>query len=292
MPRPVLSGLPLLLAACGASPSAGPPHPGHDRPAIRELLGEIHLHQFPLGSHGWAGVLARPVVLDELHTDQLVELSFAPTSRRGDCALYLPPSCTPPCAAHAYCAAKDSCRAFAPVTYVDGGDFHVTGSRVAPRIRLFWSDRGQTYDSEPPPGSAPLFAGGERLELTGGRGDYALAGSLGTPLPVEMESPDLRQPLRLPVGDWTIRWRGAGAHQVVVLVNASTRQGRSGYIKCVTADVGRVTVPGEMLAALPATPRDIRLEVERHEERILPLPRQGQGFIVHAAFSAWQNGSE
>lgn len=281
----------LLLLAATTMTATGCGEAGPN--VVDQLAGEIHLHQFPAGSHAWAGFLPETLSVHHLHTDQLIELTFEPASRDGACALYVTPSCQPQCATGTYCAATGSCRAAPMPRYLDVGEIRVTGSRIVPAIRLFYDPVVTTYGSEPPPGSALLWQGGEKLSVRGGRGDFAVAGFVNAPNPVRVTRPDLTVPLRFPRdAALDLAWQADGANQMVITLHASTRDGRAAYIKCVTADTGSLPVPKAMMAALPPPPRDIRIEVERSEERILPIARRGVGVIARAAFSAWANGTE
>ena len=92
----------VAFAATASLPACGDdPRPTHDAGAattITRLVGEIHLHQFPLGSHAWAAFLAEPIPTDRTVGDQLVAYEPAPTRVEGPCTLYVQPTCTPRCA--------------------------------------------------------------------------------------------------------------------------------------------------------------------------------------------------
>jgi len=285
----------LAAASCGAD---------HDRPTptqedaappvpVSMLIGEIHLHQFPLGSHAWAGFLDAPLPLARAHPDQLVEYEVPPTATEGPCTLHLEPTCTPRCGPRTFCSATDTCTAFTPLRYVDAGEVRVLGSTAVPSLRMFYNGAESTYDTEPQAGPIQIFKGGDRLALAGGKGDYAFSGTIPAPPPVEVTQPDFGKDLHLPLdADLPVAWTSEHSLAVVVLVTVSAHDGPLGYVRCNTADTGSITVPRSMMAKLPRPPRDIRLEVERYEERVMSVARPGVGIFVNVAQSTWKNGAD
>ncbi len=271
----------------GATQDASTPVP------VTSLIGEIHLHQFPLGSHAWAGFLDKPLPLSRAHPDQLVEYEMPKTRVEGPCALYVQPSCVPGCGPRTYCSATDTCTAFEPLKYIDVGEVKVVGSTKVPTLRMFFDRSESTYQTEPPAGPIQLFAGGDQLSLEGGKDDYAFRGSIPSPPSVAVTAPDLTKDLRFPLdGPLKIDWVSEASLSMTIIITASAHDGPLAYIRCNTADVGSLTVPASMMSALPRPPRDIRLEIERYEERTFPIARPGVGIFVNIAQSTWKNGTE
>jgi hypothetical protein len=277
-----------LVAGCGGSDFTLPAEP------VTQLVGELHLHQFPLGAHGWVAFVSDPVPLLDVHSDQLVVFETAPTQMEGVCTLYVTPTCTPECAYDQYCYAPGDCRALVPVQYVDGGEVDIVGSRIVPEIRMWWDPSVASYDTYPMPGSALLFAGSEELHVDGGTGDYRLRGTLLAPALVDVLAPDLTQPLRLDgSAPLDVRWTPDTATQMVLTLSASSDGlGGAAIIRCVTSDTGTMTVPASLLAALPPSPRHERFELERDQQTNIKTVRPGMGLLAHAAHSVWRNDTE
>ncbi len=261
---------------------------------ITHLAGALFLHDFPASGHGTLNVVAEPISLAELDGREPFSLPYEPSVRLGSCWLYLKPRCTPECADGALCTGPGRCTPITPLRNLDMGEVQVTGSRAVPLIRLWFNRPEYSYDVDPAPGAAKLYVGGERLEVSGGRGPYALRGSWPAPLPVVVYEPAEQQPLHLPTsGPFAVRWEPAGASLMVVQLIASRADGTWGNIRCLVPDSGSFTVPASLVEALPAPPRSVRYELERDEELLLPLKLgPGVGMLVHAAFTAWQNGTD
>jgi hypothetical protein len=256
-------------------------------------VGELHLHQFPLGSHAWAAFVDAPVPLSQIAADELAVLQTKPTEVVSGCELYLPPRCSPSCAPNAFCEADGVCKPLPLAKYVDAGDVRVTGSVTLASLRLFYDPASGSYASDPPPGATKLFDGGERLLVHGGHGRWSFEAAIPAPKAVVVNAPDLSLDLHLPLdAPFEIVWQSESASSIVVTINASGSDGEYGYVRCATSDTGKLTVPRDMMAALPRPPRDIRLEVERQEQKTFPTATDGLGVIVHAAQSTWKNGAE
>lgn len=263
---------------------------------VDELLGEVHLHQFPAGSHAWAGFPSAPVPVSAVHGDQLVEIDDPIAASSGTCVLYVQPTCAQACAGASYCAATDTCAALPDVVDVDGGEIDATGSSLQPTITLWYAGPASTYDSAPPPGSVSLFAGGEALAISDRTPGFAFHTTVSAPLPMVVTTPDLTQPDLPLAGEFDLAWTPAGADQVVVILSASTRGGgAAAWVRCVTADLGTLAIPAAMIDALPPAPRDLRIEVERDQERLVPIERAGAsglGVLLHVGFTTWKNWAE
>ena len=292
---------PLLVLAPACTSDADVPHPSGDpvedapRVEVTELIGEIHLHQFPLGSHGWAAFLKEPVPRALVKSDQLVDLQPAPSAVEGPCSLYVQPRCEPSCGAGMICTGDAKCTPYVPVRYINAGELRVEGSRTVKQIRMWYAGPTAPYDVDPPAGRNHLFEGGDSLHVFGLAGDLAFDGRTVGPDAVVVTQPNFDQDLHFHPGavPLELAWVSQASLQVVVLVTSSSRADGSGAtIRCVTSDTGGLTVPASMMAALPKAPRDIRLEIERNDERIFPTKRRGVGVIVHAAQSTWKNGVE
>jgi hypothetical protein len=226
-----------------------------------------------------------------------VEIDDPIVASDGTCALHVAPSCPAGCPGASYCASDGVCAPLPDVVDVDGGEVDTTGSSAQPEIRLWFVDGSTGYASAPPPGPALLFSGGERLSIGDAAAGFAFHADVPAPLPVDVTAPDLTRPDVSIAGALEIDWAPASAEQMVVLLSASSRVpgGGSAWIRCVTADLGQLVIPASMTAALPVPPRDLRLEVERDEEHLVPVARDGAsglGVLVHVAFTAWKNWSE
>jgi hypothetical protein len=260
---------------------------------VTELVGEMHLHQFPLGSHAWAAFVEPYVGIDAFAGQSITEIDTRATLVEGPCTLFVVPTCAPQCLGANYCWDTNTCKPLPAWTYFDAGEIDVTGSRDVPKMRFWFDAAVGSYASDPPPGSTKLFEGGEQLVLSGGTGDWALHSELPAPPPVVVTSPSFAQPLHLPTsGPLDVRWQSAGTDEVDILVSVSTSDGRAADVRCVTSDTGEMVVPADFVARFPAAPRSTRLEVQRSEQRIVPVAKRGYGVLVHAAFSAWMDGAD
>jgi hypothetical protein len=293
---------PLVLGACvlSCTSDADTPHPLGEpvdpdaaRTEVTQLIGEIHLHQFPLGSHGWAAFLPTPVPRETVKSDQLIDLQPPPSAVEGTCSLYVQPRCEPSCGPGKLCLANDTCTSYEPVRYIDAGEVRVEGSRTVSQIRMWFAGPNAPYDTDPPAGRGHLFEGGDSLHVFDVTGDLAFDGTMTGPEAVVVTEPDLSTDLHFHDMALALEWNTQHSLQIIVLVTASSRVDGSGAtIRCATADGGSLTVPGSMMSALPKPPRDIRLEIERNDERIFPTKRPGVGVVVHAAQSTWKNGAD
>jgi hypothetical protein len=283
----------LAFGACGpgGTPDAGAPDAR--AASVTELVGEVHLHQFPRGSHAWAAFLRDPLPAGVVHSHTIVDLEPPASEYVGACALYETPRCDPPCGSGTWCAATDRCAPLEPLVFVDGGEVRVAGSTVVPEIRMWFESEGATYLSSPAPGDSQLFAGGDLLGIQGGRGELAFAVDVRAPLAVEVTSPDLSAAVSVQADrDFEIVWASAGQGTVVVTLLASRDDGRAAHIRCLSADAGALSIARALLARLPPPPRSMRLEVDRDEERVAQVARRGAGVLVHVTQTTWKNWRE
>ena len=291
-----------LLAASGCAAEAeAPAAAAADSPPVRggpanvtSLVGSLLLHEFPAGGHGSMTITDKPVALAELDGREPFTLPMTQTAREGACQLFLKPRCSPACPSDSQCTGPQQCTPVTTLRNIDIGEVRVTGSLTAPLIRLWFVGTPYTYGVDPAPGAAKLYAGGERLHVTGGTGPYALDATWTAPAPVVVYQPAEQQPLHVPVtGSFPLRWEPAGGGLMVIYLIASTSSGDWGNIRCLVPDSGDFTIPQSLVSALPPPPRSVRYELERDEEVLVPLPLgPGVGMLVHAAFTTWQNGSD
>jgi hypothetical protein len=296
-------GLLGLFAGCTATPevaaAAGGTAASDPAPApagnVTALAGALLLHQFPAGGHSSLIVVDHPVGVADFEGREPFSLPYPTVVRQGPCRLYQNARCTPACADGQLCTAPQVCTPISPLLNIDIGEVRVTGGQLSPLIRFWFVAPSSPYDSDPEPGPTNLFAGGERLTVTGGRGAYTLNAHFPAPIPVAVLAPSPQGPLHLPVHDaFTLRWRPEGGSLMAIWVDASRTDQSWGAIRCLVPDSGEFTVPASLMAALPPPPRDVHYELERDEEVLQPLPQLGPGvgMLAHAAFTAWQNGND
>jgi len=286
--------LAIAVAACAGDPSVpAPPAPPVATPhPITALAGEVHLHQFPLGSHPLALFVDEPVPIASMQGDSVVEIDPPPTAVEGACTLYLQPRCSA-CVAGEMCVAPEVCAPVPRFTFVDRGAVTVTGSAIVPAIRFWFDAATSDYLSTPPPGATALFAGREQLRVRGGGEAFAFDEYVPSPLAVTLTTPDPGAELRVPTrAAMPVAWKGEGGDAVEIVVFASSDDASSGFVRCSTTDGGALTVPAPLVARLPQPPRATRVEVSRIEQRIVPTARAGVGVFLHVAQTAWMNGRD
>jgi hypothetical protein len=99
--------------------------------------------------------------------------------------------------------------------------------------------------------------------------------------------------LHLPTsGAYAVEWVPAGSDEVDVVVSASRSDGTAAQVRCTTGDTGAFMIPASIVERLPSPPRTTRVEIDRTEQRIMPVARAGLGVLVHSAQSAWKNGQD
>lgn len=286
------AALAIVLASCASADRTAPSPPASTPHLITSLAGEVHLHQFPLGSHPLALFLAEPVPIDARQGDSIVEIDTAPTAVDGACTLYLAPQCSA-CGAGQRCTAPDVCSASPRFAFVDAGAVTVTGSAIVPSVRFWYDAPTSDYVSTPAPGGTQLFAGREQLRVRGGGEALAFDDFIPAPLAVTLTEPDPASDLRVPVSDaMHVAWASEGSDSVEIVVFASSDDSRSGFIRCFTTDGGALPIPASLVARLPPPPRATRIEVSRIEQRIVPTARDGVGVFLHVAQTTWMNGRD
>jgi len=278
------------VSAPSSSPAGGDAGLVPSAPGVTALVGEVHLHQFPGGTHAWTAIVDRDIPPAFASKDSITEIDTVVSSQEGPCTLYTSPTCTPDCAGATYCFAPDSCQPLPEWPYIDGGEVDVTGSSVVPRIRMWWDTAAATYVSDPAPGGPELFAGGETLHLAGGTGDHAFTFDVPAPKPIALSTPDPMSDLHLVPGALEVAWTSGIADSVEVIVVAQASTGAQGEIRCVTTDSGSLTIPADLMNAIPPPPRQTSFQILRNNERIAPVARAGAGLFIHAGQTTWIQG--
>jgi hypothetical protein len=261
-----------------------------DAAGITELVGEMHLHELPGGSHAFADFVAGGVPVSAASQDTITEVDTAVTEAEGPCALSLVPTCTPGCTGTSFCYAPDSCQPFPSWQYIDGGQIVVTGSSVIPEIRMWWDPSASTYDADPAPGAPSLFAGGDMLHIVGGMGPSAFVEDVVAPQPIALLAPDPNADFHMMPGALDVRWTSEGSDDIEILVTSQAASGALGSIRCVTTDTGSLTVPADMMNAMPPPPRQTSFEILRNDTRVVPVAQKGEGVYVHVGQTTWLDG--
>jgi hypothetical protein len=249
--------LAVALVACASGTASEPQR--EPRTAPRAIVGHVGVHQFAAGSHAWANFGA-PVGLADYSGDDPYGVEPGAARTVGSCALHVLTALDPPAR-----------------VWRDGGEVEVLGG--ATPLRMWFASDG--YATEPRAGNARLFRGGEQLTIRGR--DFATTVAAPT-------IPELIAPVELHA-PFAVRWRSEASPTMVIVLTASPRDGRpSAYIRCATADVGALTFAPELVNALPSAPRDLRLDVERYEERLARLG--DDAVLVRVAHTAWLRSVE
>ncbi|HZS37711.1 MAG TPA: hypothetical protein VFF06_12830 [Polyangia bacterium] len=263
----------LAGAACGGcSPSVA------DANGVSALYGEVHVHQFPGGVHPAALFLRQAVAADGVTGDSVVPTAALPSRVEGPCTLTLPSTCAPPCG---------------PVpAFADGGAVHVRGGHSDGDVTLAFDAATENYAATPPLArGAAIFSGGEMLSVSGdGAEAPAFSGSVRAPVPLALAAP--AQPLAAANGV-TVAWTPDQSDRIAISLVASTTDGRFAVLQCFVADApGSFALPSSLLAALPAPPRDLQLEVSRDFLAHVPSVKSSDGVVVHAGWAVTVTGHE
>jgi hypothetical protein len=279
-------------ASDAAPPSSSQPATVTVPAEVTELVGEVHLHQYPDGSHAWAAFLQQGIPVTTFHRDSVTEIDTVVTKTDGPCNLYVAPTCTSVCLGATFCYAPDTCQPLPAWTYINGGEVDVTGSSLIPLIRMYWDAAASSYDSDPAPGGLTLFAGGEQLKIVGGTGEFAFRGTVPAPMPLVLLSPSPSEDFHMPLGATALplTWKSLNSGSIEVLITASSPSGAEGEIRCYTDDTGSLTVPADLMAAMPPPPRATTFEILRNVEIVMPIARPGAGVFIHAGQTTWMTG--
>lgn len=287
MLRTVTSSAPVVLSVALAACSGDRAAPRQEPAGASGITAEIHVHQYPGGSHLTAGFLERPVPFRPELDEQLVHFHDTYAAREGECALTVSSRCTPTCDGdREFCALGGTCTPYEQLRFLDGGPVVVRGAPFADPIRLTYDAAGAYYVSDRP-STEPVFIGGETLRVEVPGGPWALTTEIEAPIPAAPTSPvaplhvAADAPLRV---EWPIA-RGS----VMVRLHASNKLGEWANVACTGEDRGFAEIPRALIARLPAAPRDLTLELIRFHRKLLPLPRPGeQAAVIVAATSLLQ----
>lgn len=266
-----MRGLAALLVASWAGCRGAPP------PPVTDVYGEVHLHHYATGTHPAALFVAPAIPVAAVQGDSVLQQVTLPARMEGPCTLVLPSACAPPCGPSA--------------TFVDAGAVHLRGERGG---TLDLTYHASQFSYQPVQALAPgtvLFAGGERVTVTGdGAEAPAFTGAIRVAEPLVLEGPAA---LPWPAGaPFEVAWTVGRGDRIQLVLLASTRDGLFSTLTCnVPDDAGRFTLPAGLIAALPAPPRDLRLEVSRDDFDYGNAGR-GLGVIVHAGSSLSLSGHE
>jgi hypothetical protein len=271
----------LWLAGCTP---AGPPRP------VEALAGEITVHEFPDWTHAWAAFVTTPVPLDQVSTGTLFHLPVE-SATLGACTVTLPPTCSPACAAGAFCAA-DHCLPLPDRHLTEGGPVEVAGGAgTVGAIHMAFAGGSGYYDSSPPPGPGLSFTGAEKLHFAFGGGGAIPNVSAALNAPDLLLVTDLAsQPLSAITGG-VVRWAPGPSElvEIVLSVASTVDSSRSVSLRCLALDDGELILPPAAMALLPPPPREAHLQVSRDSNRVVSLG-DGRGVLVHAGYTVVADG--
>jgi hypothetical protein len=267
MPR-VRSLAVLGLVAVGCGGPTGVP--------VRELYGEVHLHALSDGSHAYAAFVGRPVSVDDVAGDTILQPVLLPMRSEGPCTLTLPTGCAPPCGP-------------TPV-YVDGGAVHLRSQTAS--VELVFDSAALGYRAQ----ASGTFVAGAHVEVEGdGAVVPAFHGSLDAPAPVQLLSPggDGLSGLGAVRGDLHLAWVPARATTLAVSLIATTPDGAWATIDCrIPDEPGEFSLPASLLDGLPAAPRALVLQVSRDRLTVAASATAEEGVLLHAGTLTRLEGRE
>jgi hypothetical protein len=255
----------LGAAACGSGAS----------PPVSRLYGEVHLHEFPGGTHPGALFVDEPVARATVRGDSVLPPTMAPSARAGACELV---------ESGAACPAP--CR---PPAFADAGRVRIDGTRVPVELALD-RESASYLPTVPLAAGTLLFDGGEELIVRGdGAGAPGFAGEVRAPMPLT-----LRGPMPLTAADGVlVSWAPDRSTAITITLVASTTDGRFAIVTCGAADAdGALRVPDELIARLPAPPRDLQLQVSRDQIAYAPATVAGEGVVLHAGYAVTESAHE
>jgi hypothetical protein len=257
------------------------------QPQSAGIAADVHVHQFGVGSHVSAGFSTRAVPFHPELDEQLAEFVDRPARTDGPCALYVSHRCDPICdGTHQYCSGANVCSEYAPIPFVDGGPVVVAGSSLAPKITVTWDPKG-FYRSDRSP-LLPVFAGGESL-VVDASGPFAFDAEATAPHDPQILAPTAG--FHLGAQGLHVAWTGQEA-RIAVRIAASTKSGDYGSIVCLDDDHGALDLPSSLVAGLPPPPRDLHLEVERFDRRLVPLACAGEQASIYVAWTEFVEGTD
>lgn len=234
---------------------------------LKQLVGEVHIHEFAGGVHPAALFVRTPTPAASVDGDTVL---VDPAARRdGDCVI-----------------ARSSDAPLADPPIVDGGKLRILGGAGIGHVELTMQGTSGYLPIELP--HRELFAGGERITIEAEGGEApAFRGSLMAPARLELLSPTV---LRLPL---IVRWKPDRADRMVISLVASRSDGQWTALRCLAADAaGEFRFPSRLLTVLPPEPRDLQLEVRRDRIVRVPTAQAGTGVILHASFAASLSGRD
>ncbi|HZS41467.1 MAG TPA: hypothetical protein VFF06_31775 [Polyangia bacterium] len=250
----------LVIAALAAGCGSGAPAQQQNA----SLFGEVHVHGFPGGAHPGALFIARGVPASQADGDSL----FPTVPARSDGACKLTLSTDP----------RDA--PWPPL--VGAGNVRISGGGQVPELELVFDASTSTYRPSPPlPAGRGIFDGGELLTITAPGGDApGFSGTIAAPMPIAVTSG-----LEPPDGaDVIVTWVPDHAERIDAALLASTSDGRWAMVECTAPDEGgSLTMPASLLAAMPAPPRDLELDVSRDRLGVARA-QSGAGVLVHAGY--------
>lgn len=255
------------LAGCG-EPAAG---------EIARVFGEVHLHLYATGTHPAALFVAEPIAVAEVQGDSVLKQVMLPAREEGPCRLVLPSGCPPPCGPSA--------------TFVDAGAVHLRGDRGGAIDLTFHASLFSYQPVQQLVAGNVLFGAGEQVTVSGdGAQAPAFSGKLRNVEPLER-----LQPGALPWAKgapWQVSWTPAHAGRVQIVLTVSTRDGTFSTLTCnVPDESGSFTLQGALVAALPAAPRDLSLDMSR-DQLGYGDAGGGLGVIFHSGASLTVAGHE
>jgi hypothetical protein len=218
----------------------------------------------------------KAVPLAQVTGDSVLPAGNQQTMTSGACTLILPSGCPPPCGPGA--------------TFVDDGTVHLNGSTswtLSYHADLF----SYVTDSDVPPG-ATVFQPGERVHVysdgTSDPAGPAFSGDIRIVAPLVLTAPTA-----LPAASpFVVSWTPDVSDRVQISLSVTTASGTYSQLICEGSDKdGQLTLPDDLLAALPAPPRDYLLEVSR-DNLTNGSAGDGRGVVIHSSNVARLTGSD
>ncbi len=246
--------LPACALACGSSPEA-----------IATRIGEVHLHRYPSGGIVSTLFVDPPTPIAQTELDSALPNVYTPARTDGSCRLIVIGSCAPRCA---------------PPDPVDGGAVVVDG--LAHALELTFDPKSGSYE---PIQTDDLGAAAGALVTVRSPGAPHVAafdGAVALPRRLTAASTLDAGLSRGLEASWTPADPGA---RILVDLTVVPRTGTGAIVRCDLDDAaGRVRVPDDLLALVPAAPRLVDLEISRY--RIVDVPvGDGRSVVLHGSDS-------